>query len=61
MRDLTSNELGFVYGAGGCGKPAKPVCSTKGSRGKDTKSCGTRGKGTKSRSKGSSSKGRCGC
>ncbi|MEA3037992.1 MAG: hypothetical protein QOE79_505, partial [Sphingomonadales bacterium] len=29
MRDLTTQELGFVYGAGGCGKPSKPSCGGK--------------------------------
>jgi hypothetical protein len=62
MRDLTTQELGFVYGAGGCGKPSKPSCGGKGSKSKGTKSrkCGSksrsRGCGTKSRGHGS----RCG-
>jgi hypothetical protein len=68
MRDLTTSELGFVYGAGSCGKPTPPSCGHKashskgcgtGSRGHGSKSCGSKSKGTKSKSKGS--KGRCGC
>jgi hypothetical protein len=63
MRDLTNQELGFVYGAGSCGKPTPPKCGSKGSRSKGTRSrsCGSKGHGTKSHSKGSKSKGRCGC
>ncbi|MEA3000783.1 MAG: hypothetical protein QOH04_1965 [Sphingomonadales bacterium] len=55
MRDLTTQELGFVYGAGGCGKPSKPSCGGKGSRSKGSKSkkCGSK---QKSRGHGS----RCG-
>ena len=62
MRDLTTQELGFVYGAGGCGKPSKPSCGGKGSKSKGTKSrkCGSksrsRGCGTRTRGHGS----RCG-
>jgi hypothetical protein len=67
MRDLTTTELGFVYGAGGCGKPCSPPPSCgkgskghgTGSRGHGSKSCGSKSKGSKSKSKGS--KGRCGC
>jgi hypothetical protein len=66
MRDLTNQELGFVYGAGSCGKPTPPKCGSKGSKGHGTgsrghgsKSCGSKSKGSKSKSKGS--KGRCGC
>jgi hypothetical protein len=66
MRDLTTTELGFVYGAGSCGKPTPPSCGSKGSKGHGTgskghgsKSCGSKSKGSKSKSKGS--KGRCGC
>ncbi len=63
MRDLTTTELGFVYGAGSCGKPTPPKCGGKGTRtkGNGTKACGTRGHGTKTRAKGTKSKGRCGC
>jgi hypothetical protein len=60
MRDLTTQELGFVYGAGGCGKPSKPSCGGKGSKSKGSKSkgCGSRGSKSKKHSK---SRGRCGC
>ena len=65
MRDLTTTELGFVYGANGCGKPAPKCGGSKGTRtkGNGTRSnaCGTRGRGTKTHSKGTKSKGRCGC
>jgi len=67
MRDLTTTELGFVYGAGSCGKPCSPPPSCHGgskgkgtgSKGHGSKSCGSKSKGSKSKSKGS--KGRCGC
>ena len=61
MRDLTTSELGFVYGAGSCGKPTPPKCGGKGSRSKGTrsKSCGSKGKGTKSKCH--VTKPRCGC
>ena len=69
MRDLTSTELGFVYGAGSCGKPTPPSCGSKGSKGKGTKGCGSKGSGSKScgsKSKGSKAKchvtkPHCGC
>jgi hypothetical protein len=54
MRDLNTEELGFVYGAGGksrCKPPKKSKC--KGSRSKGSRSKGSRSKG--SRSKGSCS------
>jgi len=60
MRDLTTNELGFVYGAGSCGKPTPPKCGGKGSRSKGSRSkCGSKGKGTKSKCH--VTKPRCGC
>jgi hypothetical protein len=60
MRDLTTQELGFVYGAGGCGKPSKPSCGGKGSKSKGSKSKGSKSRkcGSKSRSRGHGS--RCG-
>jgi hypothetical protein len=60
MRDLTTQEVGFVYGAGSCGKPSKPSCGGKGSKskGSKSKSCGSRG--TKSRGCGTKSR-RHGC
>jgi hypothetical protein len=60
MRDLTTQEVGFVYGAGSCGKPSTPKCGGKGSKSKGSKSrnCGSRG--TKSRKCGTRSR-RHGC
>ncbi|MFL6858907.1 MAG: hypothetical protein ACJ8DZ_06410 [Allosphingosinicella sp.] len=60
MRDLTNQELGFVYGAGGCGKPSKPPCGGKGSKSKGSKSKGCGSRGTKSRGCGTKSR-RHGC
>ena len=59
MRDLTTQELGFVYGAGSCGKPTPPKCGGNGSRSKGTRSrsCGSKGKGTKSKCKTTKPKG----
>ena len=65
MRDLTTQELGFVYGAGSCGKPCSPPPSCHsgskdkscGSKDHSSKSCGSKSKGSKSKG----SKGRCGC
>ena len=67
MRDLTTTELGFVYGAGSCGKPCSPPPSCGGSRGHGTgskghgsKSCGSKSKGSKCKGSKSKSKGsRC--
>ena len=58
MRDLSTQELGFVYGAGGKSKACKPKkakCKggSSGSRGRGGSS-GSRGKGS------GSSRGRCG-
>lgn len=64
MRDLTTSELGFVYGAGSCGKPCSPPPSCgghgtgskgrgTGSKGHGSKRCGSKSKGSKSKSKGS--------
>jgi hypothetical protein len=54
MRDLSREELGFVYGAGGTSKNScKP--SHGGGKGSRSKGKGSRSKG--SRSKGSRSKG----
>lgn len=49
MRDLSKQELGFVYGAGGTSKKcySKPKC--KGSRSKGSRSKGSRSKGSRSR------------
>jgi hypothetical protein len=54
MRDLSTQELGFVYGAGGSSKckPAKPPKCKRGS--------GSRGKKSGSRGHGSGSRSRCG-
>ena len=60
MRDLNSNEIGNVYGAGGrstCRPVSCNPCSTRG-RGSRSKGHGSRSKGHGSRSKGRS-KGRC--
>jgi len=54
MRDLSTQELSHVYGAGGSSKACKPV-KTK-CKGKS----GSRGKGSGSRKHGSGSRGRCG-
>ncbi|HEY0412601.1 MAG TPA: hypothetical protein VGD66_05635 [Allosphingosinicella sp.] len=55
MRDLTTQELGFVYGAGGCGRssctPPARSCGS-GSRGNSSSKC----KGSKSKSKCNSGK-----
>jgi hypothetical protein len=63
MRDLRTDELGHVYGAGGRSSCAPRACNPCGSRGRGSRSkgrgsngCGTRSKGHKSKSK---SKGRC--
>ena len=57
MRDLSREELGFVYGAGGKSrKSCKPHGGGKGSHSKGSRSKGSRSKG--SRSKGSKSKGK---
>jgi len=38
MRDLSTDELGFVYGAGGRGcSPTPPSCGGKGSKKKSSK------------------------
>jgi hypothetical protein len=60
MRDLTTQELGFVYGAGSCGKPTPPSCGGgHGSRSKGTRSrsCGSKSKGSKSKCQSTKSKG----
>jgi hypothetical protein len=65
MRDLTTQELGFVYGAGGCGKPCSPPPSCHGgskghgtgSKGHGSKSCGSKSKGSKCKGSKSKSKG----
>lgn len=59
MRDLSTQELGFVYGAGGSSKACKPAKSKcKGG------SSGSRKHGSRGKSKGKSgsrgSRGRCG-
>ncbi|TMJ14621.1 MAG: hypothetical protein E6G94_09235 [Alphaproteobacteria bacterium] len=55
MRDLSNEEIGNVYGAGGKGRCAPPPCGGgKGSKSKGSKSKGSKSKG--SRCKGSSSK-----
>ena len=57
MRDLTTQELGFVYGAGGSGrsscKPAKPSCGSN-SRSRSKSKC----KASKSKSRCKASKSR---
>jgi hypothetical protein len=48
MRDLSTHELGFVYGAGGKSKSCKPK-KTKCKGGSSGKRSGSRGKGSGSR------------
>lgn len=59
MRDLHTDELGHVYGAGGRSScaPPPPVCSPRGSRGHGTSGRGS--KGHKSGGHKGGSKGRC--
>ena len=38
MRDLSTNELGFIYGAGGRGCSPQPPSCSKGSKSKKSKS-----------------------
>ena len=61
MRDLTTQELGFVYGAGGCGRssctPAPKCGSGSCGHSKSKSKC----KGSKSKSRAKGSKGKCGC
>jgi hypothetical protein len=57
MRDLTTAEIGHVYGAGGKGRSSCNPDPCKGSRSKGSKSKGSCSRGSKS--KGSRSKGRC--
>lgn len=63
MRDLTTQELGFVYGAGGSGrsscKPTPPSCGS-GSRSHGRSSSKCKASKSKSRCKASKSKKR-GC
>lgn len=57
MRDLSREELGFVYGAGG---KSRKSCKPSHGGGKGSRSKGSHGKGSRSkgsRSKGSRSKG----
>lgn len=60
MRDLRTEELGHVYGAGGRSNCAPPTsCNPCGTRGRGT---GTRGRSTgghKSKGRKGGSKGRC--
>lgn len=57
MRDLSTAEIGFVYGAGGKSKACKPrKYKCKGGSGSHS-----RGKGSGSRSKGRHSKGGSSC
>ena len=61
MRDLNTNEIGSVYGAGGrssCRPVSCNPCGTRG-RGSRSKGHGSRSKGKGSKSKGKGSKGRC--
>jgi len=54
MRDLTSIELGHVYGAGGCGcSPTPPSCGKGGSKGGSKAHSKPKG-GSKAKSKGHS-------
>lgn len=57
MRDLRTNELAHVYGAGGSSKCAPPPCHG----GSKAKHSGSKAKCSKSKSKGSKSKGSKGC
>jgi hypothetical protein len=59
MRDLRTEELGHVYGAGGRSSCAPKKNKCKGGSGSRGKGSGSRGKG--SRGKGSRSKGRGRC
>jgi hypothetical protein len=61
MRDLNTQELGFVYGAGGrgCYTPPPPCSCSPSTKGHGSKSKGSKSKGSKS--KGSKSKGSRGC
>ena len=60
MRDLSTDELGFVYGAGGRGcSPQPPSCGGKGSKSK--KSTSHKSKSHKSKSKKSRGHGSRGC
>lgn len=50
MRDLSTNELGHVYGAGGRGcSPRPPSCGGKGSKSKKSKSKKSKCKKSKSK------------
>ena len=57
MRDLSTQELGFVYGAGGSSKCAKPPKCKKGSGSRGSKKCGSRKHSGSRGSRGS--RGRC--
>ena len=60
MRDLSTDELGHVYGAGGRGcSPQPPSCGGKGSKSKHSKSKHSKSK--KSKSKKSKGRGSRGC
>jgi hypothetical protein len=54
MRDLQTEELGHVYGAGGRSSCRPRSCNPCGSRGRGS---GSRGKGSKSKGRGKKSKG----
>ena len=58
MRDLSTQELGFVYGAGGSSKCKPPKRKCKGGSSGSKKKCGSKSKSKKSGSRGS--RGRCG-
>ena len=50
MRDLSTDELGHVYGAGGRGcSPQPPRCGGKGSKSKKSKSKKSKSKKSKSK------------
>ena len=62
MRDLSKEEIGNVYGAGGHGRSGSCYDPCKGSRSRGSRSKGSHSRGSKShgsRGKGSRSKGRC--
>ena len=53
MRDLSTQELGFVYGAGASpAPPSKQPKGNKAKRGGSSKGSGSRGKGSRSGSRG---------
>lgn len=64
MRDLSVQELGFVYGAGCSPTPPSKSSKSKGSKGKGSmkfgKNSGSKGKTRGSKGKGSNKYG-CGC